>query len=240
MIKETGRGKLIAVVPARAGSKGLVGKNIRLLDGTPLYLHAVRQGQRTVGRVLLSTDIAEITQAGLPEGCTLCPRPAHLATDDTPMAPVIANLIETHALQDHILVLLQSTSPLRSDEDIASAIALFAAGQHDLVMSVVERDRGVLKYGTLHDGQFTAMRNPKHCFTNRQSLPPVHGPNGAVYVFSAARFIAAGGFPSRRIGAIEMPVERSLDIDTIEDFRLAEARMIANRAMAERRNIKPT
>lgn len=228
-----GQRALVAVVPVRAGSKGLPGKNVRPLDGVPLYLHAVRQGLRTVGRVLLSTDIEDIAQSDLPEGCILCPRLAHLSADDTSMARVIADLIETRDLCENTLVLLQATSPLRSDDDIAAAIALHAQGRHDLVMSVVERDRGVLKFGTLNDGEFTALRDPEYCYTNRQDLPPVYGPNGAVYVFSAAQFMAAGGFPSGRIGAVEMPAERSADIDTIEDFRSIEKRMVSNRVRSQ-------
>lgn len=223
--------RYIAVVPVRAGSKGLPGKNLRSLDGVPLYLHAVAQGLRTAGRVLLSTDIPVIRQSDLPANVTLCVRPSELAADDTPMEPVVAHLIEEHDLAGQTLVLLQATSPLRTDEDVLAAIALHAEGRHDLVMSVVARDSGVLKYGTLIGSDFSAMRDPTHCFSNRQSLPKVYGPNGAVYVFDADRFTAAEGFPSRCIGATEMPANRSVDIDTADDFDCVEAKFIALRKM---------
>ena len=219
----------ISVVPVRAGSKGLKGKNIRPLDGLPLYLHAVHQGLRTAGHVFISTDIADITQLDLPDGCTLCRRPAELASDDTPMASVITHLINTHSLQDRTLVLLQATTPLREDTDIESAMALHSEGAYDIVMSVVARDRGVLKYGTLNGNQFVAMRDPAYCFQNRQALPEVYGPNGAVYVFSAARFMESEGFPTARIGVVEMSGMSSIDIDTEEDFRRVEDLMAAKR-----------
>lgn len=222
--------KLVAIVPVREGSKGLPGKNQRCIDGVPLYLRAVLQGQRTVGRVLLSTDIEAITREGLPTGCTLCPRPAALATDSTPMAPVIQDLIERYNLYEHTLVLLQATSPLRQDCDVNSALALHRQGRHDLVMSVVESDPSVLKYGTLHNNDFMAMRDASHCFENRQSLPEVHKPNGSVYVFSAASFMAANGFPTTRIGATEMPISRSFDIDTLNDFLYVEQLTAQRRA----------
>lgn len=215
-------GDAIAVVPVRAGSKGLPGKNLMPLDGVPLYLHAVRQGLRTVGRVILSTDIAEIDEADLPEGCTLCRRPEHLAADDTPMAAVIEHLIVERSLQGATIVLLQATSPLRLDQDIQKAMTLFREGGHDMVLSVVERDRGVLKYGTLENNRFTAMREQVFCFYNRQHLPPVFGPNGAVYVFQAQRFLDVNGFPSERIAAFDMPADRSVDIDTLEDLHHVE------------------
>lgn len=226
---------LVAVVPIRAGSKGLPGKNIRPLAGMPLYMHAVRQGLRTAGRVLLTTDIAEIRQDDLPDNCILCPRPTGLAADDTPIASVITHLIESQKLLDQNILLLQATSPLRTDADVRTAIALFEQSRHDLVMSVVERDRGVLKYGMMDGDRFTGLRDTAYGFQNRQSLPPVYGPNGAVYVFSAARFMATGGFPSERVGAFEMPANRSFDIDNEADFQSVEGRMIDERSSADTR-----
>lgn len=213
---------LVAVVPVRAGSKGLPGKNTLPLAGLPLYQHAVRQGVRTVGRVLLSTDIDEISDSNTMEGCRLIRRPAALGTDDTPMEEVIRHLIESESLWGCTLVLLQATTPLRSDDDITAALALYWTGEYDLVMSVVECEREVLKYGTIEGNHFTAMRDSSFCFQNRQQLPPVFGPNGAVYVFSADKFMASGGFPTRRIGAVKMPPERSMDIDTAEDVESIE------------------
>jgi CMP-N-acetylneuraminic acid synthetase len=223
----------IAIVPVRAGSKGLPGKNVMQVAGMPLYLHAVYQGLRTVGKVLLSTDIDAIDEASLPVGCTLCRRPDMLAADDTPMDAVIRHLIEDRALGGKTLVLLQATSPLRQDSDIQAALALFRTQVHDIVISVVERDRGVLKYGTLDGDRFTAMRAQRFCFFNRQQLPPVHGPNGAVYVFDADRFVDANGFPSARMGAIEMSIESSVDIDTLADLRHVEDMMRMRNSVQE-------
>jgi len=215
-------GDTVAIVPVRAGSKTLPGKNTRLVNGLPLYLRAVLQGLRTVGRVILSTDIEAIDEATLPNGCTLSRRPPALAADDTPMDFVIRHLIDEHGLTGKCLVLLQATSPLRLDSDILAALKLFGTRQYDMVLSVVERDRGALKYGTLQGSTFSAMREQRFCFFNRQQLPAVHGPNGAVYVFEADHFVVVQGFPSSRIGAVEMPIERSADIDTLADFRHVE------------------
>jgi CMP-N,N'-diacetyllegionaminic acid synthase len=225
--------KAIAIVPVRAGSKGLPGKNLMPLSGVPLYLRAVRQGILTVGNALLSTDIPEIDEADLPAGCALCRRPKYLGADDTTMAEVIEHVINDYDLKGKTIVLLQATSPLRSDHDIRSAMALFSEGEHDIVLSVTERDRTILKYGMLENNTFTNLSAGDFCFYNRQQLPPVFGPNGAVYVFSANRFLEAGGFPAERIGAIDMPEDRSMDIDTLDDLLRAEQILHEQRLAAE-------
>ena len=214
--------QVTVIVPARAGSKGLENKNVRTLGGMPLYLRAVRQGISIGARVLLSTDIAHIHQEDLPKGCTLCARPGDLAHDETPMARVVEHLIETQGLDGQTIVLLQPTSPLRSHEDIAATMGLYAEGDYDMVLTVAERDRGCLKWGMLQGTEFRSLQEPRFCFSNRQALPPVYGPNGAVYVFAASRFVELGAFPTQRIGAVVMPAERSLDIDTEDDLHRAE------------------
>lgn len=214
-----------AIVPVRAGSKGMPGKNLRPLAGVPLWRRAVDQALAAgASRVVVSTDIPEILAGAPLEGVTVLPRPEALASDNTPMAPVILHAIESLGLKD-TLVLLQCTSPLRNTEDIVAGVERFAKGGVDLVMSVTEADRSVLKYGRISDGTFTALVDPSHPFTNRQSLPEVYRPNGAVYIFGADWFVGNGGFESDRIGALIMPSERSADIDTEDDFLRIEARL---------------
>jgi len=134
------------------------------------------------------------------------------------MESVIKDIIEHEGFDEEILVLLQATSPLRLDEDVERVILCHEQGGGDLVMTVTLADVGILKYGMLRDGKFLPISRPEFCFTNRQSLPPVYRPNGAVYAFTAAAFRSNGGFPRQRIAAVEMPAERSRDIDTLEDF----------------------
>ncbi|MDM7941577.1 MAG: acylneuraminate cytidylyltransferase family protein [Hydrogenophaga sp.] len=212
-----------AVIPLRAGSKGLPSKNIRPLAGKPLYRHAVDQAlQAGASRVVITTDIPEVLWAELPAEVTLVERPSELSGDSVPMAPVLQHAL--HAADCHgTVVLLQATSPLRRCSDIDAALAVFAGGYFELVMSVTSADRGVLKWGTLRGNRFQPLSDPAYCFANRQSLPPVVRPNGALYVLNAERFVASGSFVSERIGVVEMPVERSQDIDSLEDFERCEA-----------------
>lgn len=217
-------GRIIALIPVRGGSKGLPGKNIRPLAGVPLYARAVAQGLRVVGRCVVSTNIASILDAPAPEGCVLLRRPDALCSDDVPMDAVINDVIEQLKLEDATkIVLLQATSPLRTDADVAAVLALHDGGAHDLVMSVTGTDSGILKYGMLEGPDYIPVAHPEYCFTNRQQLPRVFRPNGAIFVFSAGVFRRNGGLATQSIGAAEMPAARSFDIDSLADFEAAEA-----------------
>jgi CMP-N-acetylneuraminic acid synthetase len=211
-----------AVIPLRAGSKGLPGKNTRVLSGQPLYRHAVDAALAAgAQRVVLSTDISEIQTALLPAQVQVIARPPDLCGDAVPMAPVVSHALQWAACTGTV-VLLQATSPLRQVTDIQAALDLFCTGQYELVMSVTEADRGVLKWGRLDGKRFVPLSDPAHCFANRQSLPPVVRPNGAVYVVDAEWFLARGSFVTPHIGVVPMTASRSQDIDTLADFERCE------------------
>jgi N-acylneuraminate cytidylyltransferase len=219
-----------AVIPLRAGSQGLPGKNVRELAGRPLYRHSVDQALAAgATRVLITTDIPEVLRAALPAGVACLERPPALAGHAVPMDPVLVHALQAGAVAGPV-VLLQATSPLRAPADIRAALAVFARGDHELVMSVTDADRGVLKWGRVDGDRFVPLSEPAHCFANRQSLPPVVRPNGAVYVFDAAAFLARGTLACERIGMVLMPPERSHDIDTLHDFERASALLTRNSA----------
>lgn len=212
----------VAVIPVRAGSKGLPGKNTRSLAGKPLYRHAVDAAlEAGASRVIISTDIREILLAELPDCVSVLRRPADLAGDSVAMVPVLLHAID-EAHIDGVFVLLQATSPLRSAADIKGALAVYERGEYELVMSVTPADSGVLKWGLLDKDRFRPIADPSYCFSNRQSLPAVVRPNGAVYVMNAGWFHARGSFVTNHIGVIEMSLERSKDIDTLSDFEICE------------------
>ncbi len=215
---------IFAFVPARGGSKGLPGKCVRPLNGVPLYLHSVTHAvQAGIGRVVISTDIRAILEADLPQGVTALPRPAEFARDTTPMIDVLLHHLDTHEPADGVMVLLQPTSPLRQAEDIAAGLALFDKGGFDLVMSVREADRGVLKWGLLEGDTFQPLNSPSFTFSNRQALPPIVRPNGAVYVINTGWLRRHRQLHGGRIGCFAMPEARSIDIDTLADFERCAA-----------------
>lgn len=213
-----------AVIPLRGGSKGLPGKNTRLLAGKPLYRHAIDLALAAgASRVLISTDIREVLTAELPHTVQALQRPCELCGDTVPMAPVLVHALQTAQVQGPV-VLLQATSPLRQVADVQVALQRLATCAFDLVMSVTDAERSVLKWGQVQpDGRFVPLSSPEHCFANRQSLPPVYKPNGAVYAMNASWFIEQNSFVTERIGTVVMPPERSHDIDNLSDFELCES-----------------
>lgn len=217
----------VAVVPMRAGSKGLPGKNTADLNGQPLYWHSVQVAQAAgASVVLLSTDISSVLGRDHGRGVVAVRRPAELASDTALMAEVLLHVLDADAGldidDDAIMVLLQPTSPLRSVADVRAAVRAIAASEGRLAMGVTRVDSGVLKYGQVIDGRFTPLSKPEHCFANRQSLPPVYRPNGAVYAFRAGWFRMNRGFETPDIVAVEMAAARSIDVDSLEDLERAE------------------
>ena len=217
----------IALVPLRAGSKGLPGKNTRPLAGKPLFRHAVDQGlEAGASRVFISTDIPEVLAADHGDMVRAVPRPPELAGDAVPMDAVLRHFLAGDFIEPATVVLLQATSPLRRAQDIRGALGVFARGAFDLVMSVTETSPTILKYGTAApDGRFVPVSDPAYCFTNRQALPKVYRPNGAVYVFDADWVRRNGSLATDRIGMFEMEEGCSQDIDSEADFELAERLM---------------
>ncbi|HEY5762939.1 MAG TPA: acylneuraminate cytidylyltransferase family protein [Rhodocyclaceae bacterium] len=223
-----------AVVPVRRGSKGLPGKNLRPLAGKPLYRHAVDLALAAgATRVIVSTDIPEILAAPETAGVSVLERPAELCADETPMAPVLKHALDALAVSGPV-VLLQATSPLRRIEQLREALARFAAGGVELVMSVTAANRSVLKWGFVNDGHFTPIGKPEWCFANRQQLPAVYRPNGAIYVVDSARFRREGSFVTPQVGVVVMPEEDSGDIDSLADFEHCAA-VLAARNEEEKR-----
>lgn len=216
--------ELIALIPARAGSKGLPGKNIRDLCGKPLYRHSVDSAlEAGISKVYISTDIEEIFSHPLPESVSIVHRPPELARDSTTMAEVLLEFLNSTHLGGGTVALLQPTSPLRRPDHIRAGLGLLSDGDCSLVMSVCEANSSVLKWGQLAGDRFQTLSDPRFCFANRQSLPPVYRPNGALYVFDADTFRANRGFSADSIKVVQMSKEDSLDVDTLEDFRNCEA-----------------
>jgi len=219
------------IIPLRAGSKGLPNKNITELNGKPLYMHAVDLAiEAKASRIILTTNIVKVLQLKLTGQVEVLSRPEVLCCDTTPMSPVLLHAIEEADVHGTV-VLLQPTSPLRSIEDLRGALDLFEHSESDLVLTLTVADSSVLKWGELSgEGFFQPLSSTKYVFSNRQSLPKVYKPNGAIYVFSAEWLRSNKDIGKAiAISGVNMPDCRSHDIDTLEDFALCQKILTSSR-----------
>ncbi len=221
----------LATICARGGSKGLPGKNIRPFAGQPLIAHSIRFALQhpAIGAVYVSTDDAEIARVARDAGA-IVPylRPAELARDDTPKLPVIEHLLTHLEAQGQTIariVDLQPTSPLRLPEDLDGCLLLAdAPAAPGLVLTVF--DSGFNPYFNLVEPQpgGTVSISKGGGLGARQNAPAVWALNGSIYVWrrEALAHAARHGLWSVSVAAHVMPLPRSVDIDTADDFALAE------------------
>lgn len=212
-----------AIIPARGGSKGLPQKNVKLLLGKPLYMYSVDVAIAAgAARVIIATDMEEITKVTHHSSVEIYQRSSASATDDAPMNRLLSEVIEQCDISG-VTVLLQPTSPLRQVEDVKASVVRFIDETASLVMSVVAAEKSVLKWGLIEDGKFHTLNKPEYCFWNRQALPEVYRPNGAIYVFDGQTFLHQGNFDTQHILPYQMSERDSTDIDSLEDFLKVES-----------------
>lgn len=218
---------MLAIIPARGGSKGLPGKNIKLLEGKPLIAHTIEAAKNSkhITRVIVSTDDEEIAKVAIAFGAE-CPflRPAELATDTAMAVDTYIHILDRIESEEKTaikeFVVLQPTSPLRISADIDGAINLFLDKKADSVISYTEDAKPIFWSKYLGDDLRLSNIFPE-TIDNRQGLKKTYHPNGAVYVFSS-KLIRSKQYYTENTYAYLMDVKSSVDIDTIDDFLYAE------------------
>lgn len=198
-------------------------------------MHAIIQARlANLSFTAISTDIPEVIDMTLEDDVGVFRRPQELASDIAEMSDVLYDLLQDSQFDDVTIVLLQATSPLRQANDILQALHVFENGEFDMVMSVCEAEKSVLKYGTIENGIYTPMRAVAHMFSNRQQLPEVFKPNGAIYIFDANWYRANKSLVTASIGTFVMSNENSIDIDTADDLERCE-NIIRSRMKADQK-----
>ena len=220
---------VLALIPARGGSKGLPGKNIRPAGGRPLidFTIAAARAAQCVDRVVLSSDDDEIMRVARDCGCEVpFRRPAELATDEASSIDVVLHALDALPAHD-LVVLLQPTSPLRTAEDIDGACRLMLQRDAQSCVSVTPAEQSPYWMFRLSgDGLLDPLLTDSARASRRQDLPPVYVLNGAVYVARCEGLRRERSFVGPRTVGYVMPAERSLDIDTPADFE-AFARLVS-------------
>ncbi len=220
----------LALIPARGGSKGLPGKNVRMLGDKALigWSIAAAKASRYVDGCIVSTDDDAITAVSLQCGAEVpFKRPAEIASDTAKMMDVIAHAFEFlggRGKHYDYLVLLQPTSPFRTGKHIDEAIELLHARQAKVVLGVTQTEHSPLLANTLPtDGNMGGFY-PAHLQTlNRQDMAPYYRLNGGIYVADWKFLLEGKKWITPDTYAYVMDRRSSIDIDHIEDFLLAEA-----------------
>lgn len=219
--------KVLAIVPARGGSKGIKGKNIYPVNGKPLIWYTLSEAQKSkyIDRIIVSTDSREIADVAEQYGVSVpFLRPAELALDHSKSIDALISVI--HTLEDQgetypIVMLLQPTSPLRIVDDIDGALEQFIARGEQGLASVHEAtDSPVLirKIANNYLQPLLLMTST----VRRQDMPQYYRVNGSIYINTAAQVLNGVSLNDNSVPYI-MPSYRSIDIDTMTDIHLVEA-----------------
>lgn len=217
---------VLAIIPARGGSKGIPGKNIIDVAGKPLIAWTIEaaKASKYIDRLILSSDDDAIMDVAVQWGCEApFKRPDDLAKDDTPgIAPILHALSMLPAFD--FIVLLQPTSPLRRAADIDGCIERCITQQANCCVSVTEQDKSPF---WMYYIDSKGLLEPVISTTNniavrRQELPVVYALNGAIYVARCEWLTINKSFLSPETIAYPMLKEYSVDIDTWIDLQLAE------------------
>ena len=226
---------IVALIPARGGSKGVPRKNIRNLLGKPLIAYSIIQCQRSlyIDRVIVSTEDDEIAKVARDFDAEVpFIRPSTLATDNAKGLEVVfhaVNWFRERAQQVDIIVVLPPTSPLRLTADIDNAIELFFEKSADAVVSVCLAEKNLYWSNILPDDGCMKDFVSNNAFNkNRQEFQKIFSLNGSIYVANANFLLSQKTYYSEKSYAYIMPPERSIDIDTEIDFQLAEYLMQKN------------
>lgn len=221
----------LAVVPARGGSKGITGKNLRTLAGLPLIEHSLRLAALCpeIDRTIVSTDSDEIAAVALAAGAEVpFSRPADLAADETSMLPVLRHAldeVDPDGTRYDLLLLLDPTSPGRLPADVAAAHELLAgAPEADGVVSVSEPGFNPIWHAVVERDGFLEQLIPEgRGYGRRQELPRVLRINAALYLFRTdfLRREREAWLNGRHL-SLEIPELRAFHIDTEDDLRLCE------------------
>lgn len=216
---------IIAIIPARGGSKGVPRKNIKLLAGKPLIAYTIEAAMKSkyISRVLVSTEDEEIAEISEKNQAEVIRRPRELSQDDTPTEPVIIHALEflfkKESFKPEISVLLQPTSPLRRTEHIDEALKTFLVEDYDSLLSVYPTH--IFLWKTDRNGarsiNYDFKRRPR-----RQEMVPIYAENGAIYITKCEVFLREQNRLGGRVGLYVMAHEYSIEIDSDFDFWLCE------------------
>lgn len=227
--------KIVGLIPARGGSKGVPRKNIRNLRGKPLLAYTAESAlaAKFLSRVVLSTEDEEIAEVGRNYGIDVpFLRPFELAQDKTPSLPVVQHalsILEKNGEHFDAVCLLQPTNPLRRSQDIDACIELFIESNADCVVSVLpvpHEYNPKWVFWKDNKGKMSLATGDEEIIPRRQDLPPAFHRDGSVYLTRSEIIIKDQSLYGKNILGYEISPEFSANIDTEEDWQRIEKRIL--------------
>lgn len=224
--------KILCIIPARSGSKGIPKKNMKPLCGKPLIAYSIEQALQIpfIDRIIVSTDDEKTAEISTNLGAE-APfiRPPHLATDDAGTIDVLIHTIEwcnkNENLSFDIIILLHANTPLRNIEDIRKCIDILVDQKADNVFSVTPaRNNPYFNMVEIKEKERVTLTKEGN-FSSRQSAPPVYDMNSSIYAWWTNILVKKQALFLPKTRIYIMPRERSIDIDEPIDFRFAEVLM---------------
>jgi len=217
--------KILAIIPARGGSKGIPRKNIKILAGEPLIAWTIEEAKKSkyIDRLILSSEDDEIIRVAKEWGCEVpFKRPIELAQDDTPGIEPVIHAINTLKEKYDYVCLLQPTSPLRKVEHIDGCIEKCINSNADSCVSVTEVDKHPYWMYEIDTEEKLKPLFLEKNVTRRQDLPKVYALNGAVYIAKTEWISETKSFISDQTVGFSMEKLLSLDIDDEIDFKICD------------------
>jgi CMP-N-acetylneuraminic acid synthetase len=218
--------KVLVIIPARGGSKGVPKKNLKILGDQPLIAHAIAcaKASKKNTRIIVSTDSEEIAEVSKQFGSEVILRPEDLATDTSNVVTAVIHVYQELKEDFDVIVLLQPTSPLRTAQDLDNIITLFEKDNTtDGVISVVPMDdMHPARMYNLGDNDALIPFLTEGETARRQDLQPVYYRNGCFYAVKTAAFFKENSFMVANKKAYVMNAEWLANIDTPRDFKIAE------------------
>ena len=222
---------VLAIIPARSGSKGVPNKNARLLGGKPLIAYSIEQAQSSIfiRDIIVSTDSEEIGEMAKRFGAQVpFIRPAHLSSDTAKSIDVVIHAVEFLKEQGKnydAVILLQPTSPFREVSLIDSAITQFSSSDMDSLVSVSQvpyEYNPHWVYEINENGFLSLATGEKQIIPRRQDLPQAFHRDGNIYISSVEVLLKKRSFYGEKLGFIETKSEINVNIDTMDDWDEAE------------------